>query len=495
MEDKNENPESLSEIPSEEKQKMGTGRKLLIGLTAVLLLLTAAAYGYGVYYFTGHFLPGSLVNGFNCSYMDQEEAESLLQQKTEAYVLAVRTRGNGQESISAEEIGLSYQSDGSIKQLMHDQNRFLWFLSFGQNSACETPSSVRYDQALFDQAFLDLNCLQNQVEPVDACIQDTGEGFSIVPETEGTLIDQEKLRETVIHALTVGDPVVDLEEDGCYINPKMYGEDPRLLADCEQMNALTDVVITYDFGDRKETVDRNVIRTWLSRNDSQDLVLDRQKISQYLKTLAEKYDTIGTERSFVTYRNREIVVSGGDYGWLMDQEKETEELYQAVSHKKTQVRKPEYQVSARSRDTNDIGYTYIEIDLAEQRLVVYHDGIPVADTGIYAPSGTETGAFRAKEPESPAQADGRSVNYWIPYGDGNGIADNPALTQLDVGSYAGEILDQAVLSDFGSEAAGGTGSSTGIWTGSQTGCIQLPGDRAAEVYQCVSAGMPIVIYK
>ena len=69
----------------EEKNGMSTGRKILIGLIAVLLLLTAAAYGYGVYYFSGHFLPGSLVNGFNCSYMDQKEAEELLAKKTAAY--------------------------------------------------------------------------------------------------------------------------------------------------------------------------------------------------------------------------------------------------------------------------------------------------------------------------------------------------------------------------------------------------------------------------
>ena len=56
---------------AENNTEMSTGRKVLIGVIAVLLLLTVAAYGFGVYYFTRHFLPGSLVNGFNCSYMDE----------------------------------------------------------------------------------------------------------------------------------------------------------------------------------------------------------------------------------------------------------------------------------------------------------------------------------------------------------------------------------------------------------------------------------------
>ena len=57
---------------------MSTRKKILISLIILLFLLTAGAYGYGVYYFTSHFLPGSMVNGFNCSYMTVEESEKLL---------------------------------------------------------------------------------------------------------------------------------------------------------------------------------------------------------------------------------------------------------------------------------------------------------------------------------------------------------------------------------------------------------------------------------
>ena len=51
------------------KEKAGAGRTIIILLVVLLLLLTAGAYGYGVHYFSSHFLPGSMVNGFNCSYM------------------------------------------------------------------------------------------------------------------------------------------------------------------------------------------------------------------------------------------------------------------------------------------------------------------------------------------------------------------------------------------------------------------------------------------
>ena len=61
----------------------------------------------------------------------------------------------------------------------------------------------------------------------------------------------------------------------------------------------------------------------------------------------QKYDTVGTERTFETYDNRQISVSGGNYGWVIDQEKEAEALYQEIINKNTQVRKPEYKRSGK----------------------------------------------------------------------------------------------------------------------------------------------------
>lgn len=71
---------------------MSSRKKIMITLIIILLLLTAGVYGYGVYYFTEHFLPGSMVNGFNCSYMTVSQSEELLTQKVGAYVLTIDTR-------------------------------------------------------------------------------------------------------------------------------------------------------------------------------------------------------------------------------------------------------------------------------------------------------------------------------------------------------------------------------------------------------------------
>ena len=89
-------------------------------------------------------------------------------------------------------------------------------------------------------------------------------------EYDGLLkIDKEKLQKDISNAVTTGRTLVNLDVDGCYIDPAVYSDE--LTEDCQQMNELTDVVITYDFSDRKETVDRTLLKEWLSRDEDGNL--------------------------------------------------------------------------------------------------------------------------------------------------------------------------------------------------------------------------------
>lgn len=89
-----------------------------------------------------------------------------------------------------------------------------------------------------------------------------------------------------------------------------------------------------------------------------------------------------SERTFNTYDGREITVSGGNYGWQIDQKAELKELTELIKNGETQVREPVYSHEGLVRKTNDIGNTYIEIDLTAQRMVFYKDGTPTADAQI-----------------------------------------------------------------------------------------------------------------
>lgn len=62
--------------------------------------------------------------------------------------------------------------------------------------------------------------------------------------------------------------------------------------------------------------------------------MSKDAVAAYVAELAGKYDTAGTERTFSTYDNRDITVSGGNYGWVIDQQKEADALYKDITEKK-----------------------------------------------------------------------------------------------------------------------------------------------------------------
>ena len=465
---------------TEEQTKMSAGRKIVIVLIVILLLLTAAVYGYGVHYFTNHFLPGSLVNGWNCSYMTVDEAQALLKEQVGAYVLTVNTRNNGQESITAAEAGLTYVSDNGIQDLMKEQNRFRWFLAFNQKQTYTMTAASALDKEKSKEAVLSLKCMQkeNTVEPTDAYVQDADGVYEIAPETEGISLDRKKTLSVIREAISSGKTSVNLEEEGCYKKPAVYRDDERLLKDCEQMNQISDVIITYDFGDRTERVDRDVIKDWFTRDENGDITLDRDLVAEYVNNLGYKYDTFGCTRTFRTYDGREKIITGGDYGWAIDQPKETDGLIEAILSGETQVREPVYAYKGWSRNTNDIGYTYLEIDLTNQRMVFYKDGYPLVDTLVVTGNpniigcATPTGCYAIDAMKSPAVLTGEDysapVTYWMPFAGNVGVHDATWRTEFGANLY--------------------------MFEGSH-GCVNTPYDKAAVIYQNIDVGAPVVVYE
>lgn len=121
-------------------------------------------------------------------------------------MLAIETRNNGQESITAQQVGLSYASDGSIKKLMRDQDRFIWFLAFNQEQIYTVSSAIQYDEQEMQAAISGLKCMQTGQDPVDAHIDEQNDKFVIIPEEEGNALDPEKLPRQSFRHLLQGRP-------------------------------------------------------------------------------------------------------------------------------------------------------------------------------------------------------------------------------------------------------------------------------------------------
>ena len=479
--------------------------KVLITLILLLLLMTGGAYALGAHYFSHHFMPGTTLNGYNVSYMSEEEAEALMDREVKAYALAIETRGNGREALTAAQVGLSYASDGRISYLLTLQDVLRWFMEFNGKRAFDLSRSISYDDAKMDAAIQDLDCMQSEAmkPPVDAAIVENEDGYTIRREVKGSTLDPQKVGECIRLAMVSGKNSVNLEEQGCYLSPAVSSDDELLQKNCDTLNRMTSVIITYDFGRRTYTVDRDLVKQWLTRGSDGLVKLNRDLARQYVEQMAQATDTVGTSRNFETYDGRQIQIGGGDYGWILDVDKEADTLVDMIEKGETMVREPEYSQSAQRRDgQNDIGYTYVEVDITAQKLVYYENGQPLIETDCVTGNpnmglSTPTGVFRGGVKESPKVLLG---------GFGSGVGGQDTFTsdqtfadsQIELGA-AGATANAYFWMPFGSLGIteginrNEFGSSFYMLRGTG-GNVEIVYDSAAALYNKFYEGIPVIIY-
>lgn len=367
---------------------MSTVRKTVLVLFSVLAALLAAAYMYGERYFQSHFLPGTAIEAFDVSMMDEQEAEALLKRKVNSYALEIDERGGGVEKLAASEIGLSFTGKEHLQKMMQNQDTKFWFIPASVSEEV-TDDDTSLDEQKFQRAVYGLTCMTDFVQPKRSEITKSGDRYVVVSGTKGNRPDKAKTAEVIKTAVMQWDRSVDLEKAGCYEDIKQADE-KELQKKCDILNKMTGAILTFDFADRKETLTSD----YAERNFLTDYALDTKKIEKYVDWLGARYNTVGAEREFVTYDSRTITTSGGDYGWQIDTEKTAEKTKKLLEKGTVDVIEPAYKQRAVSRTENDIGYSYLEIEKKTGKTVLYVDGKPVVQTISLIGDGTGSGVFR-----------------------------------------------------------------------------------------------------
>lgn len=349
--------------------------------------LVIIVYGYGYHFFSSHFLPDTYVQEFNIGMETVPEVEVLLNKQAKSYALAVQYRNGGVEALGADEIGITCDASHELQQILQSQDKKLWFRPCKRVIEYEGINDI-VDTKKLEESVSNLKCFRDMETPIDARIVYTKDkGYQIFPEKEGTKLDKVKTMEAIETAVRKRSASVDLES--CYDEPQVTASE--LEKEYKTIKKYEDAIITYDFGDRTERVDAKKIQDFLT-----DYVLDKEKIASYVYELGKKYDTRGITREFLTYDDRKVQISGGDYGWVINQEKEIKELEELIKKGAVEVHKPAYIQSAQSRISNDIGYTYLEIDKKNKQMICYVNGKPIIQTsGVFG--ALESGCYMLKD--------------------------------------------------------------------------------------------------
>ncbi|MGN0162831.1 MAG: L,D-transpeptidase family protein, partial [Candidatus Ornithomonoglobus sp.] len=265
-----------------------------------------------------------------------------------------------------------------------------------------------------------------------------------------------------------------VDEEGLYGGLE---NDDRMNDTLWSLNNCLNAVVTYQRGEETTVLDGGTIHTWLSVADDYSLLFNDEAIASFVSELAGLYDTVGTTRTFIGSGGAEVSVSGGDYGWKVNQEQEVAELKDIILAGQPVTREPAYSRTAGSHgQNNDLPNTYVEVSIAAQHLWYYKDGELIISSDVvtgnpYAGNGTHTGVYYIKYKERNATLVGATyqtpVSFWMPFNGGEGLHDATWR-----GVFGGSIY----------------------MGGGSHGCVNCPYSTAQKLFENVEQGDPVIVY-
>jgi hypothetical protein len=391
-------------------------------------------------------------------------------------------------TIEAADVALAYVSDGQVQAILDKQNPLLWIARlFRSPHEATTHASVEFDKGKFSALMrsLDLFNEKSMRAPVDAYLVFEEPRYVVVPEDMGSTLDEGRTTEAIDKGLRSLTGALDFDEGGCYVSPKLFSNNPDLLAEAERYNAYAPFEIVYTFGDETEVLDTRIALDWMVAAEDGSTTLSEDALAAWVKDFGLRHDTVGASRTFTSITGEQASVEGGNYGWEVDEEAEIEAIREAIANHSGQRRDPVYVQAAAVHvpaGQPDWGTTYIELDLTKQHMYYIEKGAVTFETDVVtgAPWGgraTPAGVFRILEKLSPTvlkgdiMPDGKReyetpVKYWM------------RITWGGVGFH-----DATWQPAFGGDRYTFAGSH---------GCINMPYSAAQTLYGFLEIGTPVV---
>ena len=464
---------------------------LLVGLAVSAIALCAVFYVWKMNFYKTHFLPNTYVNGVDCSELDVAAVAEILKTDVANYEMHVLGRDEKGEQvelgvISAEDIGLVVKDAvAEANELMSGQNASGWLMAVlsKKEQRLNVVHAITFDEAALEKYVKQWDAFDEakMIAPADAYISeysDATKGCEIIPEVVGTQLDTDSAIACISAVVAGCGDKVDLVEQGCYAEPAILSTNADLIAKWEVMDKWLGAEITYDWNTYDVVVDGSIIQDWIVEKEDGSLAIDEEAVSAFVADNASKYDTYGKSRKFMTSLGVELTLPTGGFGWLTDRKAVTEALLQMVENGEVTKAEPVYSNRAPWRGMNDIGNSYVEIDLSNQHLYLYSKGELVFETDFVSGAMNSTpdcvtpaGVFDITYKTTNAVLRGgdyeQFVYYWMPFYGNYGMHDATWRWQ-----FGGDIF----------------------LTDGSHGCVNLPLESAATIYSYMHEGFPVICY-
>lgn len=484
--DDEESDDEESDDEEAEERKKNFKKKLLKIFGIIFGILVVIYAGFAIF-FNSHYMFNTTINGKDYALKSVEAVASDMEQQVQGYTLTLEESDGDSEVIKGDSISLEYVPTDELEQLVKGQNNLLWITSLWNEPALETKVSVQYDDNKLANEIKNLALMvpENQTKSINAIPEFNDTQFVIKEEVIGTQIDETIFNEAVRSAIEAFEYTLDLGEAKCYLLPKYISTSQEVIQACEKMNSYLGAEITYDMHPETVVVDASVISQWITVSKKMKVKFSDDKMKEYIAEFAKKYDTWGKDREFKAADGDTVTVSGGRYGWLINEKEEFEQLKKDIKAGEKVTREPVYYAYGKAVEhtKTDWGNTYAEVDLTDQKMYFIKDGNVVLESyivtgnpnkGNATPQGvysltykTRNAVLRGERDENGEPEYETPVAYWMPFNGGIGFHD--ATWQ----------------SSFGGSRYRTNGSH---------GCVNMPKSKAAELYELIPDKCPVICH-
>ena len=457
-------------------------------IVPILLLVVAGVVGIGLY-FNSHYVPNTVIdyglNSIEVGNKSYEEVAEMLKQDLGSHKYNITKVDGDSQVVLLKDISESIVIEDIINLLKTNREGKITEKEF----EIAISDLIVFNEEKINSVFNSINndFISNPITSKDAYISyiEDKKQYEIISEVIGNeLIDNadEIIKNEIIN-YNFDLNLVDL---GCYIMPNIYKDNEILVNNLELYKKYETLVLTYSFGDNKETLDISFWNKWMTPQYSEanpkvlkvenPFVLNQDSVDDYVLELAKKYNTYGKARTFVTSTGEVKQITKGDYGWILNKKKMSEDIMTHFSELKSEEKEAIFSQKAISFGENDFTNSYVEVSIPEQRVWMYVNGecivnTPVVTGNISKGHNTREGVFSLTYKTRNATLRGADyasfVYYWMPFDGGIGLHDATWR-----GSFGGKIYK----------------------TNGSHGCVNMPLEAAKTVYNNLESNMPIIVW-
>ncbi len=483
------------------EKKAGAGKVVLIALGVIVGLL-ALVYLLGVLAFSFVIMPNTTVDGADVSLKFASEVAADKAEGIGAFQAQVVGDGFSL-TLRGQDVDLAFDKDAYASALIAQQHALSWPLHIAQHHELQGDNGATFDadklSSQLGSAIDEFNASATQPTNATIAFDDKTQQYVVVPEQVGTALDLNATTDLVGNGLKGLSRRISLDSS-CVSQPTVKSDDPNLATAAQSANRFmsADIPLTLN-GQAAGEVTRAQISSWITLDENLNATLDDAKLAEWVKSeVAAKYDTRGAARTYTRPDGKTVTVeaTGSNhwndaYGWVTDEDALAASLKQAVEAGSTDaIEIPTKGTAQAAPDAGlkDWGNRYIDIDLAEQHVRMYDDSgalIWESDcvTGDHAQGhDTPTGVYTINSYRASGDVELRGaidpatnqpeyishVSYWMPF-----IGNSWALH------------DASWRSRFGSDIYQYAGSH---------GCVNLPSDKAKELYGLCKVGDVVVVH-